>query len=533
MKKLIVLFGAILIVCGGILVAFAPDTLSLVIVGIMCAIILGGLLGGISPVLQYAEGFRTGRKNIERAMEVQTSTVWLAVLQIERFFRQKTMDGILTQYEEKVQRQRASQQILDDIEDYLNEDILAYRSWQGVMLQISGTMTGLGILGTFIGLVTGISGISVSTVNATLVSVQNLISGIRLAFYTSIAGVIFSILFNILYKMSWNIMVREMGVFIDAFHKNVIPSAEEQARHRERREVQQILERLDRIPRNPGYSVANPASQTPAAVPGNEQILMPQIMNGLKSGEFTFYLQPRYELNSSKVIGAEALVRWNHAKLGVVSPAVFVPILENNGYIAKLDQYIWELVCQTIRRWIDAGLRPVAISVNVTKTDILAMDVAGCFEELAGKYRIPPRYLDIEIAENAYLQSGDMTRELEGALREKGFRVVLDGFDGNFVALGMMEDIHADAVKLDIRRLDDGKKARAIDSIFEQARKFQCAVSAEGIENMEQLTALRRGGCTEGQGYYFSKPISLEEFERMLKGMKDHEKKPKERGWWH
>ena len=117
----------------------------------------------------------------------------------------------------------------------------------------------------------------------------------------------------------------------------------------------------------------------------NERVLMPQILDGLRKNEFTFFLQPRYDLNTRRVVGAEALVRWNHPVLGVISPAVFIPVLENNGYITKLDQYIWEEVCKTIRVWIDAGVRPVPIAVNVTKTDILAIDVAEFFSEMLKK----------------------------------------------------------------------------------------------------------------------------------------------------
>lgn len=518
MKKVMTVFGGIFIIAGATLEVFAPDLLSAAMVGVMCFLILAGMIFGIIPVLQYAEGFRQGKKNIERAMEVKANTTWVAVMQMDRFFAHRTLNQIFVQYQEKIQRQRSSKQILDDIDDYFNEEILAHRSWQGVMLQISGTMTGLGILGTFLGLIIGISNISVSSVDSTLLSVQNLLNGIQIAFYTSIAGVIFSILFNIIYRMSWNMMVRELGIFVDQFHKNVIPSVDEQLRHRERREIKQILDRLDRIPKNPGYSVSGEGNRNGVIDTGNEQILMPQILNGLKSGEFVFYLQPRYELNSQKIIGAEALVRWNHGKLGVVSPAVFVPVLEHNGYIAKLDQYIWEQVCKTIREWINAGIRMVPISVNVTKTDILATDVVEFFHEMVVQYKIPPRYLEIEIAENAYLTSPDVVREVEYSLRAKGFRVVLDGFDGNFMMLGTLEDLHADAIKLDLRRLEQPKKPGALDSIFEQARKSQYSMSAEGIENMEQLTALRKIGCMEGQGYYFSKPIAVEQFEEMMSG---------------
>ena len=198
----------------------------------------------------------------------------------------------------------------------------------------------------------------------------------------------------------------------------------------------------------------------------------------------------------------------------MVSPAVFVPILEQNGYITKLDQYIWEAVCRTIRGWIDVGMRPVPISVNVTKTDILAMDVSENFLELLKKYRIPPRSLEIEIAENAYLQSHGNVGEVEESLRQNGFRVVIDGFNGDFLTLDLGGGFSADAVKLDLRDVDNNQQRVA--AIFDQARKLQIDVCVEGIESMEQLSTLRKCGATEGQGYYFSKPVPVEEFLEML-----------------
>lgn len=212
------------------------------------------------------------------------------------------------------------------------------------------------------------------------------------------------------------------GCFWKNSTKSVIPTTDEQARYSSRREVRQILELLERLPRNAGNGVLSRETVQSAGL--NERVLMPQILDGLRKNEFTFFLQPRYDLNTRRVVGAEALVRWNHPVLGVISPAVFIPVLENNGYITKLDQYIWEEVCKTIRVWIDAGVRPVPIAVNVTKTDILAIDVAEFFSEMLKKYRIPPKYLNIDIAKSAYL-------ETHGAAERYGSTAAADGLPGD------------------------------------------------------------------------------------------------------
>ncbi len=519
MKRLIYSLVVFVLIGGIVLTAYAPDEIATAFIVLMEIIVFLGVVFGVFPVIQFYRGFESGMENIERALEVQTSSTWSVMVQIEEFFHQRTMDDLFRDYQEKVQAQRDSGQVLSDIEDYINDDILALKSWQNVVHQIPGTLTGLGILGTFIGLIVGIKGIGFSSVNAALSSVQTLLAGIQVAFYTSIAGVILSLVFNILYRITWNMMIRNLGVFVDEFHKNVIPPVEEQLRYRERREMRQITQLLERLPKNGAFSVASgggPAIQAQSS--SNEQILMPQILQGLKNGEFIFYLQPRFDLNTRKMVGAEALVRWSHGKLGMVSPAVFIPILESNGYITKLDQYIWEQVCVTIRKWVDTGFRPVPISINVTKTDILAIDIAEFFSDMLKKYRIPPIYLEIEIAENAYLQSSHVVAETEEKLRQNGFRVVMDGFDGDFMTLNNIENINADTLKLDLRRFGGKVNQGTLNAIFDQARNLKLTLSAEGIENMEQMNMLRKCGCSEGQGFYLSKPISTSDFEDVING---------------
>jgi len=507
----------VFILVGGItLTAYAPDEISMVFIILMELIIGAGVLIGIVPLIQYYRAFDTGMTNIDRAMEVQTNSTWTVSVQIEEFFHQKFMDQQFKEYQEKVQSQRASGLILSDINEYLSDDILGNKSWQNIMLQIPGMLTSLGILGTFLGLIVGIRGIGFSSVNAALTSVQSLLSGIQVAFYTSIAGVILSLIFNITYRIAWNMLVRNLGLFIDEFHKNVIPSVEEQIRYRERKEIKKIIELLERLPKSGQFSVAGGSAPTQAQNSSNEQILMPQILQGLRDGEFIFFLQPRFDLNSQKVIGAEALVRWKHGKLGMVSPAVFIPILESNGYITKLDQYIWEKVCTTIRHWIDSNIRPVPISINVTKTDVLAIDIVDFFNNMIKKYLIPPRYLEVEIAQNAYMQASNVVLETESKLRQSGFRVVMDGFNGDFIQLHSIPKVDADILKLDLRRLQGNVNQGSLNLIFEQARNMNMSLGAEGIENMEQMNMLRKCGCAEGQGFFLSKPISLEDFESVI-----------------
>lgn len=511
MRKMIAASAALLLTAGCLLLSLVPDTLSMLILVIMCLVVIMGFFLGLMPSLLYGNGFRIARQNIENALDIQSTENWIAVFKMDTFFRQKELDNMFKEYKNRVEIQKEEGEIVSDIEEYISEDVLSLRTWQGFVLQIPGVLTGLGILGTFVGLISGISSIGFSSVEAALESISLLLSGIQTAFYTSISGVILSILFNILNRLSWNSMLREYGLFVDSFHKVVIPTVEEQERKRQSKDIKNILARLDRIPKNMGYSLSAPGSGT-AGTHGNEQILMPQIVEGLKNGEFVFYLQPRVDLFSRKIVGAEALVRWQHETLGLLTPASFVPILEKNGYITKMDAYIWELVCQNIRKWIDAGIRPVPISINLSKTDILAMDVAAFFERMLNKYHIPPRILELEIARIAYVQNPKTTNDVAGTLRQMGFKVMMDGFDGDYISVNMLENVEADALKLDLRFMANYEN-NDIGAIFEQARKLNIDVLAEGIENTEQITTLKKAGCIEGQGFYFYKPMSIEKFE--------------------
>ena len=224
MKLFSYLSVAVLLLSSIALAAYSPDLLSALIVGLMCIIALAGCIHGLLPTISITGGLLNGQKSIRKASETEGSSAWVAALQIERFFQQKTLDRLFEDYREKVQHQRETGQIVSDLDEVLNEDVLALHTWKGVIAQLPGTLTGLGILGTFVGLLLGLRGISFVTVEAALGSVQSILAGINTAFYTSIAGVILSILFNITNNVLRNIMNRETGLFLEEFHKSVIPT---------------------------------------------------------------------------------------------------------------------------------------------------------------------------------------------------------------------------------------------------------------------------------------------------------------------
>ena len=191
-----------------------------------------------------------------------------------------------------------------------------------------------------------------------------------------------------------------------------------------------------------------------------EAKLMPEICSAMDNGEFTFYLQPKCILQTGKIIGSEALVRWISPEKGFISPGQFIPLLEKNGFINKLDVYIWDKVCQTIRRWLDEGRTVLPISINVSRADIYSMDVVRILKDMIEKYNISTENIEIEITESAYVENGSVIKDTEKAFKNAGFKILIDDFGSGYSSLNMLKDIDAD-VDLDtgayhfIRRTDE------------------------------------------------------------------------------
>ncbi len=516
MSKFAVAVGILFALSGGLLISMAPDMLSLVLVIVMCLIIAAGFIFGMVPCLRACDGFRKGRKNVSRIASTSSNDYWLVLRQNETLFGHRQLDLWYAEYMENANRQYEHGNTVSDIETVINEETLSTKYWANVCSQIPGTMTGIGLLGTFLGLILGIANIGFSSVGAALDSVETLLSGIELAFYTSIAGVILSILYNVLHKLTWNITYRELGMFMREFHTGIIPSATEQERNILKKEFDQIIERLDRIPRDGGF-----LSSGSAGVTGDSSTyVLESVQDAMKNGEICFYLQPRCDLNSREIVGAEALTRWERPGVGTLNPVSFMPVLEKSGYIAKLDQYIWEQVCIWLRKVLDDGNRPLPISINVSGTDVLAFDVPAYLKELTKKYAIPPVCFEIEISESVYEKNGTIVKEMEEELRSAGFRVMMDGFRGDFLNIQKL-GVSPDAVKLNMSTSEGN-----LMDLFRQAREMQITLIADRIESMEQMKELRRSGCTQGQGRILYEPMCESEY-RKKTGTNKKKKKDK------
>ena len=258
-----------------------------------------------------------------------------------------------------------------------------------------------------------------------------------------------------------------------------------------------------------------------------EQLLKDSMESALKDGQFIVYIQPQYRIRDNRLVGGEALIRWNHPEWGMQLPSIFIPLFEQNGFITKLDQYVWEQTCAVMSKWDREGLPQIPISVNVSRADIYNADLPDILFKMVQRYGLAPSRLHLEITESAYMEdSGQLIRTTQ-RLRELGFAVEMDDFGSGYSSLNMLNELPIDVLKLDMKFIrNETAKAENKGILFfiiSLARWLSLSVVAEGVETKEQLERLRKLGCDFVQGYYFSKPIPVEEFEKLLIGQKMEE----------
>lgn len=252
-----------------------------------------------------------------------------------------------------------------------------------------------------------------------------------------------------------------------------------------------------------------------------EQRMEESMEEALRENQFSVYFQPKYDLRHDELAGAEVLVRWCHPEWGVMSPAEFIPLFEKNGFITRLDQYVWDKVCAMLREWSDQGYPVLPVSVNVSRADAYQADLTSVLLQTVERYHLPPASLHLEITERAYMESpGQMSQTVE-QLRKLGFEIEMDDFGQGYASLNMFNQMAIDALKLDMNSLkDEGKRHMnqgILRFIMSLARWMGLSIVAEGVETEEEMEQLREIGCDYGQGYYFAKPMTRWDFEELLK----------------
>ena len=241
--------------------------------------------------------------------------------------------------------------------------------------------------------------------------------------------------------------------------------------------------------------------------------------SAIRSGSLYVWYQPQVNYETGKITGAEALCRWDHDQLGFLYPSNFITVLEESGLIYDLDCFVWDKVCQDLHRWNEQGIRR-SVSVNVSRCDIREdRDIPGQFSRLIQKYGITPDQLRIEITETAFAENPDLLISNTNKLRELGFQVEMDDFGSGYSSLHMLKEVPVDRIKLDLHFLTssgDQKKSRTIvGCMIQMVELLEMKMIAEGVETVEQAEFLRNRGCPEMQGYYFFKPMPVEEFEKL------------------
>ncbi len=253
-----------------------------------------------------------------------------------------------------------------------------------------------------------------------------------------------------------------------------------------------------------------------------EQEIVNDMKDALETNQFVIYLQPKCSLDTEKIVGAEALVRWKHPQKGLIPPGKFIPVFEKNGFIMELDAFIWEGTCKLIKKWIDAGKKVLPISVNISRVNLYNPQLVSIIRDLVEKYGIPPDLLELEITESAYTNNAFQLIDVLNEFHEHGFTVLMDDFGSGYSSLNMLKDIPVDALKIDLNFLSGadtlGRGKNILSSVVGMSRSINLPTIAEGVETKEQADFLRSIECHRAQGYFFYKPMPIEDFEKAVQG---------------
>lgn len=249
----------------------------------------------------------------------------------------------------------------------------------------------------------------------------------------------------------------------------------------------------------------------------------------IRERQFQVYYQPKFDVRPNEPVlnSAEALVRWNHPTLGVVSPGVFISLFEKNGLISTLDQYVWSEAAAQIRQWKERFGVTLPVSVNVSRVDLYDPELVEKLQDIVARNGLTSSDLLLEITESAYTEDVEQIIETVSRLRELGFRIEMDDFGSGYSSLNMLTALPIDALKLDMQfvrnAFTERKDTRLLEVMIQLAESFGLPTIAEGVETAEQMFTLKMMGCDIVQGYYFSRPLPAEEFESFIAVRKEHE----------
>lgn len=249
---------------------------------------------------------------------------------------------------------------------------------------------------------------------------------------------------------------------------------------------------------------------------------MDEFPKALAEKQFQVYYQPKFDIRGDKPIlaSAEALVRWFHPTLGMISPGKFIPLFEEDGLIAKLDEFVWRSAAEKIAEWKSKFGVSLPVSVNFSRAEMYDPDLVDKMKKITEDNGFSTKELYLEITESAYVSDSHQIVDRVKALRDSGFFIEMDDFGSGYSSLNMISELPIDALKLDMvfirTAFDKHHDTRMISIVIDIADYLGVPVIAEGVETEEQYLELKKLGCTIIQGYYFSKPVPADEFEKFI-----------------
>ncbi len=252
----------------------------------------------------------------------------------------------------------------------------------------------------------------------------------------------------------------------------------------------------------------------------SEQEIVSSMNSALEDKQFVVHYQPQYDHSTGMIIGAEALVRWQHPEKGLISPGVFIPIFEKNGFIDQLDHYVFETVCRFLRRCIDQNYAMIPVSVNFSINDVYSQNFVEELEAIRKKYDVPSRLLRIELTERVLINNSKTINDIFKGLHDCGYIIELDDFGSGYSSLNTLKNLDVDIIKLDMLFMEDqgenGRGGTIVSSVINMAKWLSIPVIAEGVETIQQADFLRSIGCNYVQGYLYAKPIPEQDYESLL-----------------
>ncbi len=250
-----------------------------------------------------------------------------------------------------------------------------------------------------------------------------------------------------------------------------------------------------------------------------EQEIENEMEKAIEERQFYIVVQPKYDPQTEKIVGGETLVRWQHPEKGIISPGVFIPVFEKDGFIIQLDYYVWEETCRLIQKMKEEGIETVPISVNVSRAHFYGSELKNKLHELISKYGLETKDVELEITESICGENSVDIYEMIKQLRNEGFKIAMDDFGSGYSSLNMLKDMPLDIIKMDLKFLDgeEHKSRQILKALIELAQTMELKVVVEGVEILSQVEFLRQFKDCYLQGYYFSRPVVSEVFESMLR----------------